>query len=38
MNSLFDVRRFIGHFCLDIMPEFDSLVKAYKDKELKDKE
>ena len=38
MNSLLDVRSFIGNFCLDIMPEFDSLVKAYKDKEIKSKE
>jgi hypothetical protein len=38
MNSLWNVRSLIGKFCLDIMPEFDSLVKVYKDKELKDKE
>lgn len=38
MNSLLDVRSLIGNFCLDITPEFDSLVKAYKDKELKGKE
>lgn len=38
MNSLWNVRSLIGNFLMDIMPEFDSLVKAYKDKELKDKE
>lgn len=30
-----NVRSLIGNFCLDIMPEFDNLVKAYKEKEKK---
>ena len=38
MNSLWKVSSLIGNFCLDIVPEFDSIVKAYKDKELKSNE
>lgn len=38
MNNLWNVRSLIGNFCLDIMQEFDSLVKACKDNELKSKE